>query len=228
MFIFSFLLLPDTDSYYIQFEDFTREEVFKNLSDHLDLSNFPPSHPVFNTFDYDKFAKQRKSQFGYLKVDSGASIIRAHIVQKKKTYSSYLEPYDETCATPNKPKCGNTKKGKRTRSAKELKRLQRNNKNKGIPASAAEKLTDSEILELPLKPGVLTARFRSLRSNKHLISMIQQDKNVSSSFDNSALYRSCNLCNVPFNCTLKNIGLCVSAECKRNRHLAKIWHRLVS
>ena len=187
--------------------------MFLKLSDHLDLSNFPPKHPIFKIFDYDEFATQRRSQFGYLKVDSGPSIIRAHIVEKKKSYSSYLEQYD--ASSTKKP-------------VEKLKRLKRSNTKKGCPSRSAKKLKDSEILGLIQKPGVLTAKFRSLRSHKHLISMIQQDKSVSNSFDNSAMYRSCNLCNVPFNSTLPNIALCRSVDCKLNRLLVDIWHRLVS
>ena len=114
-------------------------------------------------FDYDKFAAQRRSQFGFLKVDSGSSIIRAHLVEKKKGYSSFLESYDATSTT--------------------LHKLIRKNTKKGMPARSAEKLKDSEILGLYRKPGVLKATFRSLRSNKHLISMIQQEKNVTNSFE---------------------------------------------
>lgn len=198
------------------------------MSDHLDLSNFPPTHPVFNIFNYDEFATQRRSQFGYLKVDSGPSIIRAHIVEKKKSYSSYLEEYDASSTTLHKSKSKNTKKGKLARSVVKLKKLKRKNTKKGCPARSAKKLKDSEIIGLIREPGILKAKFRSLRSNKHLISMIQQDKNVSNSFDNSAMYRSCNLCNVPFHCTLPNISVCASVDCKLNRLLVDIWHRLVS
>ena len=202
--------------------------MFLKLSDHLDLSNFPPTHPVFKIFDYDEFATKRRSQFGYLKVDSGPSIIRAHIVEKKKSYSSYLEQYDASSTTLHKPKRKNTKIGEPERSAVKLKRLKRKNTKKGCPSRSAKKLKDSEILGLIQKPGVLNATFRSLRSNKHLISMIQQDKSVSNSFDNSAMYRSCNLCNVPFNSTLPNIALCASVDCKLNRLLVDIWYRIVS
>ena len=209
MFFFNvFVVVADTDSFYIQFDDFSRDEVLLKLSDHLDLSNFPPTHPIFNIFDYDEFATQRRSQFGFLKVDSGPSIIRAHIVEKKKSYSTYLEQYDVTSTT--------------------LRKLKRLKKMKGCPSKSAKKLKDSEILGLIRKPGVLKAKFRSLRSNKHIISMIQQEKNVSNSFDNSAMYRSCNLCNAPFHCTLPNIGLCVSVDCKLMQLLVDIWHRLVS
>jgi len=45
-------------------------------------------------FSYEEFAAKRKSQFGYLKVDSGASVIRAQIVHKKKCYETFLEEYD--------------------------------------------------------------------------------------------------------------------------------------
>ena len=207
--------IPDTDSFYIEFEDYTRDEVFQKLSEHLDLSNFPRTHPVFNIFDYDKFAAQRRSQFGFLKVDSGSSIIRAHLVEKKKSYSSYLEPYDATSPLTSP-------------HLTTLHKLIRKNTKKGMPARSAKKLKDSEILGLIRNPGVLKAKFRSLRSNKHLISMIQQEKNVTNSFDNSAKYRSCNLCNLPFNCTLANVDLCSSSDCKRNRLLVDIWHRLVS
>ena len=185
------------------------------MSEHLDLSNFPPTHPIFNIFDYEEFANQRRSQFGFLKVDSGTSIIRAHLVEKKKSYSSYVEPYDATdpLTSPH---------------LTTLHKLIRKNTKKGMPARSAKKLKDSEILGLIRNPGVLKAKFRSLRSNKHLISMIQQEKNVTNSFDNSARYRSCNLCNLPFNCTLANADICSSSDCKRNRLLVDIWHRLVS
>ena len=199
---------PDTDSFYIEFEDYSRLEVFQKLSEHLDLSNFQPTHPVFDIFDYDEFATQRRSQFGFLKVDSGSSIIRAHLVEKKKSYSSYLEKYEAALTT--------------------LQNLVRKDTVKGMPARSAKKLKDSEIIGLLRKPGILKAKYRSLRSNKHLISMIQQEKNVTNSFDNSAKYRSCNLCNVPFNCTLPNVDICSSSDCKRNCLLVDIWHRLVS
>ena len=132
-----------------------------------------------------------------------------------KSYSSYIEQYEAISNTL-------------LNSAEKLKKLKRKNTKKGCPARSAKKITDSDLLGLIREPGVLKAKFRSLRSHKHLISMIQQDKNVSNSFDNSAMYRSCNLCNVPFNSTLPNIAHCASIDCKRNRLLVDIWHRLVS
>ena len=123
--------ISDTDSFYIEFEDYTREEVFQKLSEHLDLSNFPPTHPIFNIFDYEEFASQRRSQFGFLKVDSGPSIIRAHIVEKKKSYSSYQEPYDATSPLTSP-------------HLTTLRKLIRKNTKKGAPARSAKKLTDSE------------------------------------------------------------------------------------
>ena len=178
------------------------------MSDHLDLSNFPPTHPIFKMFSYEEFAAKRKSQFGYLKVDSGASVIRAQIVHKKKCYETFLEEYDANTTY--------------------LHDLKRKVTVKGCQARAAEKLTDSEILGLFQEPGVLKARFKSLRSSKHIISMIQQEKNVSNSFDNSAMYRSCGLCNVPFDCTLDNIAFCSSVDCKLMKLLLDIWYRVVS
>jgi hypothetical protein len=69
------LLHPDTDSFYIEFSNWSYEEVLDKLSSHLDFSNFPKEHPRFN--------EKNKAQFGFVKVDTGMDIIHAFLGEKK-------------------------------------------------------------------------------------------------------------------------------------------------
>ena len=59
-------LFSDTDSYYLEFLDSTWWEAVTALKEHIDFSNFPATHEIFESLDYDQYAKQRKAQFGYV------------------------------------------------------------------------------------------------------------------------------------------------------------------
>ena len=71
----------DTDSYYVEFEDWSYEEVLTELEPHIDFSNFPSDHP--------RFSNSRKAQFGYVKVDTADAIIHAFVGEKKKSYQIF-------------------------------------------------------------------------------------------------------------------------------------------
>ena len=75
------LTFSDTDSYYVEFEDWSYDEVLTELEPHIDFSNFPSSHP--------RFSNSRKAQFGYVKVDTADAIIHAFVGEKKKSYQIF-------------------------------------------------------------------------------------------------------------------------------------------
>ena len=58
--------------------------------------------------------------------------------------------------------------------------------------------------------------------------MIGGSKTASTSFDNSAYYKTCTLCNVPFHCTLEDVKLCKSIECDLNKLLVDVWYRILN
>ena len=178
-----------------------------DLKEHIDFSNLPEDHQIFNKLDYNSYAKERKAQFGYVKIDTGVKKMRAFLGTKKKSYQLYLN--DE-------------------KDGMSIETLIRKAKQKGIPARAALKLTDAEILRLFKKPCSMSTEFRKLSSKKHVISLIKQSKSVSNSFDNSAYYRSCGLCNMPFNTTLPDEEICKSVDCERVKLLIDVWYRYVS
>lgn len=132
--------------------------------------------------------------------------MRAFLGTKKKSYQLYLNDDDE----------GN------------IETLQKKVKQKGIPAKAASKLKDKDILALFKKPSSMSTEFRKLSSKKHVISLIKQSKSVTNSFDNSAYYRSCGICNIPFNTTLPDEGICKSVDCERVKILIDVWYRKVN
>lgn len=170
------------------------------LQDKIDFSNFPEDHP--------RFSKLRKAMFSFVKVDTGSDIIHAFLGEKKKSYQLFT---DSSVSSINN-----------------INNLIRKTVKKGCPKRAASKLKTKDILGLIKKPSILKAQFQKLQSKKHIISMIRQEKKISSSFDNSAYYKTCGLCNVPFYCTLKDIDKCDSIECRRNNLLVNIWYRLVN
>ena len=177
-----------------------------DLKDHIDFSNLPQDHHIFKQLDYNKYAKERKAQFGFVKIDTGVKKMRAFLGTKKKSYQLYLNDEEEVS----------------------IEKLLRVAKQKGIPARAALRLSNKEILELFKKPSSMSTEFRKLSSKKHVISLIKQSKSVSNSFDNSAYYRSCGLCNMPFNTTLPDEGICKSVDCERVKLLIDVWYRYVS
>ena len=68
---------------------------------------------------------------------------------------------------------------------------------------------------------LIKTEFKKLSAHKHKIEMI------SNSFDNSAFYKTCGICNVPFHCTIKNIEICEDINCKLQTLLVSIWNRLL-
>ncbi len=169
------------------------------LEDHIDFSNFPEDHP--------RFSNDRKAMFGFVKVDTANDVIHAFLGEKKKSYQLFTSQSTSNININN---------------------LARKTVKKGCPNKTASKIQTKDILRLYKKDEILKMYFRKLQSKKHIISMIQQEKTVSSSFDNSAFYKTCGLCNVPFYCSLKDIQRCDSIECFRNKLLINIWYRIVN
>ena len=200
----------DTDSFYIQFYGLTWEEAVLALKSHIDFSNLPRGHGIFKKVDYAKYATDRKAQFSFVKIDTAEKMIHAFLGEKKKSYNLFMSESAEADF--------GIKRG--------LMELDIKTAKKGCPASAAKKLHTNDLLGLIIEPGIVKADFNKLQSKNHIISMLHQEKMVSNSFDNSAFYKDCNMCNVPFNCSIKNIQKCRSIECRKNKLLIKIWHRI--
>ena len=195
----------DTDSFYIQFNDFTWEEAVLALKSHIDFSNLPRDHSIFNRVDYAKYASERKAQFSFVKIDTSEMVIHAFLGEKKKSYNLFMS--------------------KSVHSVDSMELYIKAIK-KGCPASAAKNLRIKALLGLIINPGIVKAEFKKLQSKAHVISMLQQEKMVSNSFDNSAFYKDCNMCNVPFDCSIRKIHKCRSIECQKNKLLVKIWYRI--
>lgn len=214
------LFISDTDSFYIQFSDFTWEEAVITLRSKIDFSNLAPDHNIFKILDHVKYAQERKAQFSYVKIDTSDAIIRAFLGEKKKSYNLFLSKNAEWVSDP-------LQKGYPAEAAFKnlLDLLNRKTLKKGLPGKAAERISTKDLLALIGKPGVVKADFKKLQSYQHIISMIHQEKMATNSFDNSAFYKDCNMCNVPYDCDLKDISKCTSIDCEKNRLLVKIWHR---
>ena len=176
----------------------TYDEALDRLKPHLDFSNFPQDHS--------RFCADKKAELGYVKVDTGEQVIHAILAEKKKSYQLYTD-----CNTD---------------SVADLAKLMRHNKKKGCPKRTAKKISDRDILSLKMKPGIVKVEFKKLQTKRHMISMESSTKAISNSFDDSSFYRTCGLCNIPFSCSLPNIEICTSLECKMNQLLIRIWSRL--
>ena len=85
--IFSQVFLPDTDSFYLQVEDYSWEETVLALKEKIDFSNLPPEHTIFKEIDYKKYASDRKHQFSFLKIDTAENVIHAFLGQRRKSYN---------------------------------------------------------------------------------------------------------------------------------------------
>ena len=194
------LLYTDTDSFYVQFFDWSYNEVLNKLESHIDFSNFPPQHPRFDS--------AKKAMFGYVKCDTGAKCIHAFLGEKKKSYQLFMNDS--------------------LNEVRDIYGMERKTVKKGCQHKSAEEIKTVQLLNLIRSPGIIKAPYTKLQSKNHTINMIGGTKTVSSSFDNSAFYRSCNLCNVPFSCTLKDIKKCDSIDCDLSKLCVDIWHRLIS
>ena len=85
----------DTDSFIFKLEtDDLSKEIKGPLAPYLDLSNFPPHHPLYDT--------SCKGQLGKIKIETGAEFMKEFVALKPKMYS-----YSTTGAT----RCFNTLKG---------------------------------------------------------------------------------------------------------------------
>ena len=82
--------ISDTDSFYIQFEDYDWDKVLTILEDKIDFSNFEKSHV--------RYSSSRKAMFGFVKVDTGTDIIHAFLGERKKSYQLFT---DKTSPTVN-------------------------------------------------------------------------------------------------------------------------------
>ena len=137
-------------------------------------------------------------------------MIHAFLGEKKKSYNLFMSKSAETVFNVRENSLGLDVKATK----------------KGCPALATKKLRTKALLGLIIEPGIVKENFKRLQSKSHIISMLHQEKMVSNSFDNSAFYKDCNMCNVPFDCSIKKIQKCRSVECKKNKLLVKIWHRI--
>ena len=180
------------------------------LKPSIDFSNLPTDHSLFKNIDYKKYASDRKAQFSFVKIDTAENVIHAFLGAKKKCYNLFLSKSVDAVFAPNEDSMG----------------MDRKTVMKGIPFKAATKLATKELLRLINNDGKVNVSFKKLQSQQHKISMLQQEKMASNSFDSSAFYKDCDMCNVPFNCTIKNIKKCRSADCELNKLLVKIWYRI--
>ena len=140
----------------------------------------------------------------FLQVDTGAARLHAFIGEKKKSYQiwtshDFTSVFDLTMKTAKK----------------------------GVEKEAANKIEPQRILDLLVEPGFISATFNRLQSKNHIISMVTNTKRATSSFDNSAYYKDCGYCNVPFFTDLANIARCTSSYCRRHTLLAGIWRRVL-
>ena len=140
----------------------------------------------------------------FLQVDTGAARLHAFIGEKKKSYQiwtshDFTSVFDLTMKTLKK----------------------------GVQKEAAKKIEPKKILDLLVEPGFISATFNRLQSKNHVISMVTNTKRATSSFDNSAYYKDCGYCNVPFFTDLVSIGRCSSSYCRRHILLAGIWRRVL-
>ena len=190
--------ISDTDSFYTLLKNVTYDEALDKLKPHIDFSNFPPDHP--------RFCAERKAELGYVKVDTAEQVIHSVLAEKKKSYQLYTDKSVSYVAHTTK--------------------LLRKDVKKGCPKRTAKKISNRRILALKKEPGLIKVDFKKLQAKRHKISMVNTTKTVSNSFDDSSYYRTCGLCNIPFNCTLSDIGNCKSLDCKVNQLLINIWSRL--
>ena len=140
--------------------------------------------------------------FGFVKVDSGSDVIHSFLGERKKSYNYFLSD-----------------------SPKFVKNLRRKILKKGCDRQAANEMRTQDLLRMVKEPSIVKAKFNRLNAKAHVIRMIHQEKSVTNSFDNSAFYKDCGLCNIPFHCTIPEIDKCDSLRCKRNRLLADMWYR---
>ena len=140
--------------------------------------------------------------FGFVKVDSGSEVIHSFLAERKKSYQYYT-----------------------SNSSKVVKNLRRTILKKGCDRRAAKEIKNVELLRMINEPSIVKAKMNRLNAKAHVIRMIHQEKSVANSFDNSAFYKDCGLCNVPFSCSIANIEHCDSLRCQRNRMLANMWFR---
>lgn len=140
----------------------------------------------------------------FLQVDTGAAKLHAFIGEKKKSYQIWT-----------------------SLDFKSVFDLDMKTLKKGVQKEAAKKIEPQKILDLLVEPGFISATFNRLQSKNHIISMVANTKRATSSFDNSAFYKDCGYCNVPFYTDLANIGRCTSSYCRRHTLLAGIWRRVL-
>ena len=116
------LIGGDTDSFFLTIAtdtNITLSDVFNNLTQHIDTSNYPPSHPLYSTVNKaklgcfkDETAGQpleemillRPKMYSMKYKDSDTSIKRAkgismHIVKNKLKHDSYREAFEEQKTT---------------------------------------------------------------------------------------------------------------------------------
>ena len=137
-------------------------------------------------------------------VDTGADRLHAFVGEKKKSYQIWTSKHMFS-----------------------LFDLQMKTAKKGVQKAADKKIEASQILDLLTEPGFISATFNRLQAKNHVIYHVTNTKRATSSFDNSAYYKDCGYCNVPFFTDLPNIERCSSADCKQYKLLAGIWRRVL-
>ena len=84
------LLGGDTDSFFLELtvdEHITQNDVLDNLKEHVDFSNYPPSHPLFSS--------KNKAKLGCFKDECAGRTISEIIMLKPKMYSIKLEDEED-------------------------------------------------------------------------------------------------------------------------------------
>ena len=192
------LLYSDTDSFYFEFAGHTYDEVLTALEPHIDFSNFDPAHP--------RHSRERRCQFGFVKVDTANFKILAFQGCRKKCYKIYLDNGDF-----HLPPVGNGGKIKK-----------RVTKIKGV--SRASRVADTDfILSLTELTHVCSLKTFKIESHVHRLSLVERHKMALNSFDNSSFQKTCGLCSLPFGSSQNRT--CGSLHCKYVRLLLDTWSR---
>ena len=143
-----------------------------------------------------------------MKIDTAFRKILAFLGSKKKDYQLYMEAEGDggggVCS------------------------LDKITKKKGVRNAEANQIGDKRVLRQLRKASSTVVSYRKLESRRHVISLIKQKKTVSNSFDNSAYYRTCGLCNIPFNTTLKDENICKSVDCERAQLFIDVWYGILN
>ena len=196
------LLYSDTDSYYLEVAGYDYEEIVKDISAHIDFSNFPPNHVLYDA--------SKRCQFDYLKIDTKSHKIMAFQGCRKKCYKLYLNGGQETLLPLVKG----------SKIAKKITKV------KGVPKTAiANQIKNSDFMNSILKEGhIAHVVYNKIQSKRHTLYFLKQRKIALTSFDNSSFYKSCGVCSMPFGSV--ESAICNDIHCKYVKLLLKTWNRI--